>query len=539
MSAMRASGVLIPLPSIPSRQSWGIGEYLDLPSFAAWLSRGGQGFVQLLPINEMPPGERSPYSSMTAMALDPIFIAVPRVPDFGALGGEAALDAHDRTSLARVRGSSQLEYRAVRELKDRWLRRAHERFLEMEVARGSPRAFRYTAFLRDEAWWLDDYAAFRALFARFRHHAWWEWPDALADRAPRALREAISALEGEIDYWKYVQWVASEQWAEARRLARPVRVFGDLPFMVSANSPDVWGRQAEFRRDATVGVPPDAFSETGQDWGLPPWRWDVMAQNNFGWIRSRARRSAAIYDGFRLDHLVGLYRTYMRPIDPITRPFFAPPDEGTQTRLGEKIVSIYQASGAEITAEDLGTVPDFVRHSLGRLGVPGYRVMRWERKWHLPGRPFIDPAEYPENSVATPGTHDSETLAEWWTELPAGDRGAVLRLKSVAQGLAATEDVSSRTGSGEEPASAFTAPSAFTPAVRDALLQVLLSSGSRLVILPVQDVFGWVDRINTPATVDQANWSWRLPWPVEALIEQEEPVERAAFLHAVTRAARR
>lgn len=535
MTGSRASGVLVPLPSIPSRESWGLGEYPDLVGFAAWLVRGGQAFVQLLPINEMPPGERSPYSSMTAMALDPIFIAIPRVPDFGALGGEGSLDAHDRASLARVRGSSQPEYRAIRELKDRCLRRAYGRFLQMEVARGSPRALRYAAFVRDEAWWLADYATFRALFARFREHAWWEWPDALARRAPRALEEAVSALDAEIDYWKYVQWLASEQWAEARRHAWPVRVFGDLPFMLSANSPDVWGRQLEFRRDATVGVPPDAYSETGQDWGLPPWRWEVMAENDFAWIRSRARRSAAIYDGYRLDHLVGLYRTYIRPIDGITLPFFSPPDEPTQTRLGETIVGIYQASGAEITAEDLGTVPDFVRDSLSRLGVPGYRVMRWERQWKAPGAPFIDPADYPENSVATPGTHDSETLAEWWTDLPAADRTAALRLQSSARGSAAARAKTSTAATGLEG----TAPASLTPVVRDTLLEVLLSSRSRLVILPVQDIFGWVDRINTPATVSETNWSWRLPWPVEALTEREEPLERAAFLHAATRAARR
>ena len=217
----------------------------------------------------------------------------------------------------------------------------------------------------------------------------------LAAREDAALARAGADLAEEIAYRKYVQWIAAMQWAEARRRSQPVRILGDLPFMISGDSPDVWTAQAEFRFDATVGVPPDAFSDTGQDWGLPPWRWEVMARNDFAWMRRRARRSASLFDGFRLDHLVGLYRTYIRPIDPSVAPFFAPPDEPTQRALGEYLVKIYLQSGAEIIAEDLGTVPDMVRESLQRLEVPGFKVFRWERDWKAAGPPFIDPAKYP------------------------------------------------------------------------------------------------------------------------------------------------
>ena len=131
-----------------------------------------------------------------------------------------------------------------------------------------------------------------------------------------------------------------EQWAEARRRAWPVRVFGDLPFMISADSPDVWARQREFRFDATIGVPPDAFSETGQDWGLPPWRAHVMREGEFRWMQHRARRYAGLYDGYRIDHLVGLYRMYVRPIDKSRPAFFEPANEAAQTRLGETLVNV-------------------------------------------------------------------------------------------------------------------------------------------------------------------------------------------------------
>ena len=155
-------------------------------------------------------------------------------------------------------------------------------------------------------------------------------------------------------YRSSVQWIAAEQWAEAKRLSWPVKVFGDLPFMISADSPDVWARQAEFRFDATIGVPPDAFSETGQDWGLPPWRADVMASNGFTWMRSRARRYGALYDGFRIDHLVGLYRTYVRPIDKSNEAFFEPATEPAQIALGETLIGILAGADTnpEVFAED-------------------------------------------------------------------------------------------------------------------------------------------------------------------------------------------
>ncbi|MGE3277544.1 MAG: 4-alpha-glucanotransferase [Vicinamibacterales bacterium] len=511
----RKAGVLVPLFSLRGSTSWGIGEFPDLVPFAAWLESAGQGFVQILPIHELPPGERSPYSALTAMALDPVYVALPRVEDFEALGGEAALDDAGRAELDELRRLPALDYGRIRPLKDRCLRMAFDRFMQREVAAGAPRARQFRQFCDQEMAWLDEYARFRALKAAHEERPWWEWPEPLAHRQPDALGAAYHDLEYEIDYRKYVQWVAARQWSAARIAARPVEVFGDLPFMISGDSPDVWARQEQFRFDATVGVPPDEFSDTGQDWGLPPWRWEAMQTDGFAWMRTRAARSAALFDGFRLDHLVGLYRTYIRPLDRTHEDFFAPAEEPAQTALGERLVGLYTDTGAEVVAEDLGTVPDFVRESLMRLGVPGFKVVRWERHWDEPGQPYRDPGEYPEISVATTGTHDVEPIAAWWQELPDEERRAVTELPAVARHMEAG-----------------------LPAT-DALLRALLDSGSRLTILPVQDVFGWPDRINTPATVGEANWGFRLPWPVDSMAGRPEVQERARLLREWTEAAGR
>jgi 4-alpha-glucanotransferase len=493
----RQSGVVVPLFSLVSGGGWGIGEFADLPMFARWLLEAGQSIVQILPINEMPPIETSPYSAMTAMALDPIYITMAHVPDFAGLGAEFALDGAEQAEIKRLRQLPRVEYGSIRRLKDKWLRRSFDRFLRLEISRGTPRAGRFDAFCAAQSWWLNEYALFRSLSHQHDGRPWMEWPEPLARADTSAIAAARGSLQLEMSYRSYLQWIAAEQWADAKRLSWPIRVFGDLPFMISANSPDVWARQHEFRFDATIGVPPDAFSESGQDWGLPPWRADMMAQGDFAWMRARARRYGDLYDGYRIDHLVGLYRTYVRPIDKSQPAFFAPAEETSQIELGERLITLFAgaASQPSLIAEDLGSVPPFVRESMARLDLPGLKVLRWEKHWDRDGHPPIDPSEFPERSVATTGTHDIEPLAS----TPEG----------------ATEES------------------------RAAVMQSLLSAGSCLTLIPLQDVFGWTDRINTPAVVDDVNWTWRLPWIVDAWLDREETVSRADQLKAWTRSADR
>ncbi len=514
----RQTGLGVPLFSLTSTRSGGIGEFADLPAFGAWCAAAGQSYVQLLPLNEISPGETSPYSSMTAMALDPIYIHVPDVPEFAANGGDAALLPAQRDMLAAVRANDRVRYGDVRSLKVQCLQAAYARFRDDELPRETARARDFRAYASRESWWLDAYTTFRAVHAAEQERAWWDWPLGLAYADPEAVRQANLAHADDRQYRAYLQWIAEGQW-HAARAAAGVRVFGDLPFMVSGDSPDVWARKDEFMLDATVGVPPDAFSETGQDWGLPPWRWNVMQGTGFQWMRARARRTAALFDGVRIDHLVGLYRIYVRPSDEARPKVFSPPDERSQSQLGAKLLSIYLASGAEVIAEDLGTVPEFVRWSMARLGVPGFKVMRWERAWNEPGQPLIDPGSYPEASVALSGTHDTESLAQWWRELTKVERASWLALPSMLGGAGPTASL--------------------VPAVRDVLVRGLLASASRYVMFPLQDVFGWDVRINTPATVNDENWTWRVPVPVDRWTESVEWTERAQALRAWSRAAGR
>jgi len=269
---------------------------------------------------------------------------------------------------------------------------------------------------------------------------------------------------------------------------------GDLAFMLSADSADVWARQEEFARDLSLGAPPDAFSQGGQDWGLPVYRWEVMARNDHAWLRARVARAAALFAGVRLDHVVGFYRQF---VIPSAGPrHFVPAEEAEQLALGERLLGVVRAAAgaAGVTGEDLGVVPDFVRRSLAALAIPGYRVLRWERD----GDVFRDPAGFPPLSVATSGTHDTSALAVWWEEEVGADgRRALAAVPSFG-----------RLGGAE---------AAFTPAVHEALLDGLYGAGSALVVLPFPDAYGGRERINLPGTVGPPNWGYRVPWTVEDL----------------------
>ncbi len=502
---------------MPSLSSWGIGEIPDLALMARWLQLAGCDQLMLLPVGTMAGGEEqaSPYSACSAMAIDPIYVSLSAMEDFARAGGVEQWPLEARQSLLGAKQSKSVRFAVVRRLKHGALWAAFEHFLSGEWNNLTLRAGAFAAFMSRERWWLDDYALFQACAAEWPERKWQDWPPAIARREPAALAEARRHFVRRILFEQYVQWIADTQWQDARQSAKAlgVSLFGDLPFVVNAQSADVWARQDEFLPDVSVGVPPDAFSDTGQDWGLPMYRWDAVHQSDFAWLRQRARRMASLYEGFRVDHLVGFYRTYGTA--PTGERFFLPPDEPTQAWQGDRAMRAFIESGVDVVAEDLGTVPDFVRASITELGVGGYKVLRWERHWHLPGRPFVSPSQYPARSVATTGTHDTQTLAVWWEEAALEDRHALAEVLHRA-GIAALD------------------PSApWSDGLRDAILCLMATAASDHLFFPIQDVFGWRDRINTPATVGDHNWTWRLPWAVDEWADRPDTVERASFLRSL------
>jgi 4-alpha-glucanotransferase len=513
----REAGLVLPLFALRSERDWGIGEIADLAPFCAWLAAAGHRRLQILPIFEIPPGEQSPYSALSTFAIDPIYVALRDVEDFVAAGGEAALTTGTRKRLDEVRGAHGIDYDGVRAVKRRALEIAFARFVDTEWQGGSSRAKELQRFRAAERAWLDETTLYRAAKEDRGEQPWTAWEPALRRRDPATLDAARAGLARVRLFHDYVQWLAAEQWTAACRGAGAVGVGidGDLSFGVALDSADVWARTHEFRLDATVGAPPDAFNAEGQDWGLPPYRWDVMRDDGFGWLRARVRRAADLFSGCRLDHVVGYYRMFVRlPDEP---PEFVPATTAEQRALGEELLGVVlEAIGdMALLGEDLGVVPSFVRRSLARLAIPGYRVLRWEADAGV----FRDPQRYPALSVATTGTHDTSTLAAWWEdELDDDGRRALAEVPAFA--------ALARTGR------------TFTPAVHAALLDGLYSARSALALLPFQDAHGGRERINVPATVGPGNWSYRLPWTVEELGGGMQEVLRARLHDLATRSGR-
>ena len=505
---MRESGVLVPLFSIRSRSGWGLGEIPDLVPFARWAVSAGFSLVQVLPVNEAARGQNSPYSAISAFAIDPVYLALDASEDFLAAGGQDALTPEDRALLAELRAAPNVRWHEVRALKERACEIAFRSFLEREWRASTPRAAALRAYRRQHASWLADYALFVALHDDVNGgRSWQEWPAPLASRDADALAEARANLSERILYRSWLQWHLDEQWHEARRavVAAGADLMGDLPFMVATDSADVWARPFDFRLDARAGVPPDAFSAEGQDWGLPVYRWEEMARNGYAWITARARRSAELYGAYRVDHVVGFYRSYYRPNDG-GPPAFVPETEAAQILNGERVMAAF-SQGARVIAEDLGTVPDFVRTSLARQGIPGYRVLRWEKD----GEVFRDPAAWPAVSLATTGTHDTDSLADWYDGLPPAERKALLALPGL-EALAKRD------------------PAVFDEGVRDALLALVAGARSELLLLPFQDAVGARERVNVPGTVNDENWSYRIPAVVSGLLADRTAAERLSAL---------
>jgi len=517
----RRAGLLLPLFSAASTRSWGVGELPDLAPFAEWLAAAGFTRLMILPIGTMAEGDTSPYSAVSAMAIDPIYIALDDVPDFVRAGGTDALPSDARAALDDARASTTVQYDRIRVAKQEAFDRAFVQFLADEWEQLTTRAASFAAYIGRERWWLDDYALYQAVVRATGATDWRTWPERLRARDPSAIDEARRQLSRDVLRQQYLQWIAETQWQEARAAARAhgVSVIGDLPFVVGHQSADVWARQQEFWLDVSAGAPPDAFSDTGQDWKLPTYDWQTIAGTDYEWLRQRGRRMAALYDGFRVDHLVGFFRTYGKPA--VGKPFFSPSDEPTQIRQGERILQIFQESGAAVLAEDLGTVPDYVRAAMARLGVPGHKVLRWERRWREPNQPFIDPAAYPTVSVALTGTHDTEPIAMWWDVADPPERVA----------FAAQPAVHAR--GGVDPAQSF------DHRIRDLVLDLAYTASSDDVFVTVPDLFGWRDRINTPGTVNDVNWTWRLPWPVDQLMQVPDAIERAHAIRALALASMR
>jgi 4-alpha-glucanotransferase len=486
-------GLLLPVFSMRSVRDWGAGDYTSLRGWLDILHSAGLTVLQVLPMNEMPPGTNCPYTALSAFALDPVYLDPASVPELAGAPEALAFMASKefKSRLARARASRTVAYDELRALKHETLWKVYLAFHAGHVRAGTPEGRAFASFCAANAYWLEDYALFRRL--KDLHHwiSWTHWPEELGQRVPAALEKVRRDNVLETGFFKYLQWLSQRQWDQVRARAAElgISLFGDLPFMVNQESADIWARQGEFDIDLSIGAPPDTWTPEGQKWGLPAYNWDVAEKNGFEWWRLKLKRAGKLYDIYRIDHMVGFFRTWLVPEDKRLKPHFDIEGDAAQEDRGRRFLKALTASSRMLAVgEDLGLIPPFVGKVLGEAGVPGYKVLRWEKT----GQKFTDPAAFPPVSLATTSTHDTEQLAGWWRSAGPAGRRLFWTMVSGGEGK----------------------PPAFQAAL-DPILEKLINAGSRLVILPYQDIFGLKDRINTPNTVGPHNWSFRPDVPLE------------------------
>ncbi|MEK7388105.1 MAG: 4-alpha-glucanotransferase [Elusimicrobiota bacterium] len=461
----RSAGVLLHPTSLPGSRGGTLGP--EALEFADVLADCGQTWWQMLPV--CPPDETgSPYASPSSFGGHPALI------DVGLLVAEGLLKKSEL-------GQSKLK--ALRACFSSFRRRAGR---EMRTD--------FRAFGEREAAWLADHALFFALKDEQRLRPWTQWDEGLRRRDPAALDAARLRLKDEIGFHEFVQWVFARQWEALRRhaAARGVKLMGDVPLYVRHDSVDCWANQEMFFLDengtpsVVAGVPPDYFSQTGQLWGNPLYRWEVHRASGFAWWMARFKICAARFDALRLDHFIGFHNYWEVPAGATTAT-----DGRWVPACGDDLFQALrrEVPGLEIIAEDLGVITPEVNALRETFGFPGMRLAQFS----FGGAETDWPENWPQNCVGYTGTHDNDTTRGWWE-----DDGMINPQRSAAQ--AEKERRAFRRALGREP---------LTPSWD--MVDLVWRSPARIAIVPMQDLLN-VDgsgRMNRPGTLG-GNWSWRM-----------------------------
>lgn len=492
-----AWGWMLQLYALHSAGSWGIGDYADLATFAARSAAELDAGVLLVnPVQAISPAqpiERSPYSPASRRFANPVYLRVTATETFER--ADAATQEAVR-SLEPDRGGELVDYDAVWTAKRAALELLWPHRVEQVPEDGD----------------LLDFALFSALAER--HGAdWRDWPEPLRDPAGPEVAAARAELKERVGFHAWLQHLCRVQLETARQAARAagmtVGIVHDLPVGVHPGGADTWAVRDVFAADVRVGAPPDAFNQQGQDWNLPPWRPDKLAEAGYGPFRDVIRGVLRYADGIRVDHIAGLWRLWwIPPGEPAHRGTYVHYD--AEAMVGVLALEAHRA-GAVVVGEDLGTVEEIVTETMHERGMLSSAVLWFERDWDAPGKPFTRPAEWDPDAMASISTHDLPTVSGWLrgehvrvrAELGLLDRGVEAEEEAAAAERKALFELVAREGI-----------PAGDPVV--ALHTLLASAASRLVLTSPADVAGQVRQPNLPGTVDQyPNWRIRLPVSVD------------------------
>lgn len=469
---MRASGILLPIASLPS--NYGIGSFSKSAyEFIDHLKKAGQSYWQILPIGPTGYGD-SPYQSFSTFAGNPYFIDPDQLIEEGLLTETECL-SYDFGNNPRY-----IEYEKIYRSRFRMLRKAFERCNILEDPK-------FLEFQKENAFWLQDYSLYMAMKDSLGGLSWSEWPEDIRLRKEKALVYYRNKLKDDIEFYEFIQYKFTLQWMNLKSYANKneIKLIGDIPIYVAFDSADTWSNPELFQLDdklnpvAVAGCPPDGFSATGQLWGNPLYHWKQHGRTEYEWWLKRISYSFMLYDVVRIDHFKGFDEYYSIPYGDLTA-------ENGQWMKGpgyEFFKTIEHKLGkVDIIAEDLGYITESVRQLLKRTGYPGMKVLEFA----FDSREDSDylPHNYDKNCVVYTGTHDNDTVIGWFSGINSEDRAMAL-------------DYLNRKRSTKE--------------IHWDLIRLAQQSEAKLCIIPIQDYLGLGGeaRINVPSTVG-SNWTWRL-----------------------------
>lgn len=568
MMNQRMKGVLMPIFSLRREGDAGIGDMTALREWIGWAADHGVGFLQLLPVNALGEDDApSPYSAVSSVALEPLYLSLERVP-----GMESPLPPYpeDLPPTQLPGGRDFVDYTRVRSYKRYHLTRAWGHFRDEEEY--APLRREFEDWVADQGQWLDDYTVFTVLSRAFGTHAWWRWPVQDADIARRLVAANPETREQQRRQ-QWLQWLCAREWAEVRALAdeKEVLLMGDVPIGISVASSDVFFERYLFDMDWSGGAPAEGnFAEDpftakwGQNWGIPLYRWDVMEYDNFAWWARRIRKMAEIFRMYRIDHILGFYRIYAFPWMPDRNPEFlhltpdeaaarcggrrpgfrprpdwTPEDRRANLTQGDQLLSrlLKAAPGLRVIGEDLGCVPDYVRPDLSRLRIAGFKIPHWEidAKEHI-----IKGDTYNPCSFATYATHDFPPLCndwnDWYAHVKAG-QDAVLDLSlspDDIRGTLRTARDCARLLRWLGDYAGLTRKQSLVPwnaDIKDALYRALFACRSNYAALMWTELFDHPVRLNTPGTEGGTNWRPRMPFTAA----QAAAMPQSAWIKGISR----
>jgi len=472
MLTERRSGILLHPTSLPGNQPVGsLGK--EAYAFIDSLVEAGQSVWQILPLGPTGYGD-CPYSCFSAFAGNPLLINLSLLTESGELKKTDLPPSFPETD--------RVDFSFAHEKILPLLKLA---FLNFKKLGNIERQGEFERFCTDQSFWLDDYALFQSLRKRYDLQAWNTWPEQMKQRQDSALAQAREELYEDIHCHKFIQFIFFDQWFKLKRYAneRGVLIFGDLPIFVAEDSADVWSNQRLFHLDENgfptlvAGVPPDYFSTTGQRWGNPLYRWDLMREDNFSWWKARFHWNLTLFDLLRVDHFRGFSACWAIPSDHHTA------EHGHWMDAPGKIFFeqlVQENKNLPLIAEDLGIITPDVTHLRDFFNFPGMKILQFAFDSGA-DNPY-QPHNLIPNTVTYTGTHDNNTTLGWWRAIDAGMK------QQIKEYL-------------RNPCRDMPWP----------MIETALSSVSALALFPLQDVLSLSSgsRMNTPGTAHD-NWQWRM-----------------------------